>query len=97
MRTTITLTPDADAIIRRVMAERGMTFKEAVNDVILRSARNEAPVDIVWPTFDLDLELDPVDANRFLADLETADQLSVVQAQERSRTSTRTARSGVVA
>lgn len=34
MRTTITLAPDVDALIRRRMRERGIGFKEAVNDAI---------------------------------------------------------------
>ncbi|HUR47997.1 MAG TPA: hypothetical protein VMY88_00505 [Acidimicrobiales bacterium] len=34
MRTTITLDADAEQIVRRRMRERGMTFKEAVNDAI---------------------------------------------------------------
>lgn len=34
MRTTITLDPDVEEQIRRVMRERGLTFKEAVNRAI---------------------------------------------------------------
>lgn len=34
MRTTVTLDPDTEQIIRRRMRERGMTFKEALNDAI---------------------------------------------------------------
>jgi hypothetical protein len=34
MRTTVTLDPDVDASIKRVMRERGVSFKEAVNDAI---------------------------------------------------------------
>ena len=37
MRTTVTLDPDAEQIIRRRMRERGLSFKEAINDAI-RSA-----------------------------------------------------------
>lgn len=37
MRTTVTLDADAEALIRRRMRERGMTFEEAINDAI-RSA-----------------------------------------------------------
>lgn len=35
MRTTITLTPEADARVRSLMRERGLSFKEAVNAAIL--------------------------------------------------------------
>jgi hypothetical protein len=34
MRTTITLDPDADAAVRQLMRERGLTFKQAVNEAI---------------------------------------------------------------
>jgi hypothetical protein len=36
MRTTVTLDPDADAAVRRLMRERGMTFKQALNEAIRR-------------------------------------------------------------
>jgi len=35
MRTTITLTPETDALVRKVMRERGLSFKDAVNAAIL--------------------------------------------------------------
>lgn len=41
MRTTVTLDPDTEQIVRRRMAERGLTFKEALNDAI-RSGVREA-------------------------------------------------------
>jgi len=34
MRTTVTLDPDTDAYVRRLMRERGLSFKEAVNFAI---------------------------------------------------------------
>jgi len=34
MRTTITLEPDVEAFVRRLMRERGLTFKQAVNQAI---------------------------------------------------------------
>lgn len=34
MRTTVTLEPDVEAVIKRTMRERGLTFKEAVNEAI---------------------------------------------------------------
>jgi hypothetical protein len=39
MRTTVTLDPDAEQIVRRRMRERGMTFKEALNDAIRSGVR----------------------------------------------------------
>lgn len=43
MRTTVTLDPDTEQLIRRRMRERGLTFKEALNDAIRRSAGDLAP------------------------------------------------------
>ena len=31
MRTTITLDPDVEALVKRLMRDRGLSFKEAVN------------------------------------------------------------------
>lgn len=38
MRTTVTLDPDAEQIVRRRMRERGQTFKQALNDLIRSGA-----------------------------------------------------------
>jgi hypothetical protein len=38
MRTTVTLDPDTEQIIRRRMRERGVSFKEALNDAIRSGA-----------------------------------------------------------
>lgn len=54
MRTTVTLDPDVDALIRKRMQERGLTFKEAVNEALrdgLVGDRDQAPYET--PTFDL--------------------------------------------
>lgn len=34
MRTTVTLDPDVDALLKRYMRERGLSFKEAINQAI---------------------------------------------------------------
>ncbi len=34
MRTTVTLEPDVELLIKRSMRERGLTFKEAINEAI---------------------------------------------------------------
>ena len=39
MRTTITLDPDVDALVRKMMRERGVPFKEAVNEAIRAGMR----------------------------------------------------------
>ncbi len=54
MRTTITLDPDVHALVRKLMRERGIGFKEAVNAAIrggLAPRRETAPS--ATPTFDL--------------------------------------------
>jgi hypothetical protein len=46
MRTTVTLDPDTEQLVRRRMAERGISFKEALNDAIrqgLASTSTAAP------------------------------------------------------
>jgi hypothetical protein len=34
MRTTVTLDPDAEALVRRLMQERGISLDEAINEAI---------------------------------------------------------------
>jgi hypothetical protein len=41
VRTTVTLDPDTEQIIRRRMAERGLSFKEALNDAIRSGVRSK--------------------------------------------------------
>lgn len=38
MRTTVTLDPDVAAVVKQAMRERGITFKDAVNDAIRAGA-----------------------------------------------------------
>jgi hypothetical protein len=38
MRTTVTLDPDVVALVRRAMVRRGISFKQALNDVIRAGA-----------------------------------------------------------
>ncbi|QBI18446.1 antitoxin [Egibacter rhizosphaerae] len=52
MRTTVTLDPDTAQIVRRRMRERGMTFKEALNDVI-RSGAGDTAEEFQTPTASL--------------------------------------------
>jgi len=39
MRTTVTLEHDVEALVKRVMRERGLTFKQAVNEAIRAGMR----------------------------------------------------------
>jgi hypothetical protein len=60
MRTTVTLDPDVAVHVRRLMHERGITFKEAVNEAIRAGLvggarpRHETPAhDMGEPAVDL--------------------------------------------
>ncbi|MHB1928051.1 MAG: antitoxin [Acidimicrobiales bacterium] len=71
MRTTVTLDPDVEQLVRSQMRERGVTFKEAVNDAIRRGARGQAPAPFVTATASLGRSRVNLDrALQILADLE---------------------------
>lgn len=53
MRTTVTLDPDAERLVKRAMVERGLTFKQAVNDAIRAGAAPPASGPFDFPTHDL--------------------------------------------
>lgn len=65
MRTTITLDEDSHAIVRRLMRERGLTFKQAVNEAIRagamprtrRAAARTRAFDMGAPRVDIDKAL----------------------------------------
>ena len=44
MRTTVTLDPDTRLLVERSMRERGLSFKEAVNDAIRAGLAPREPV-----------------------------------------------------
>jgi hypothetical protein len=43
MRTTVTLDPDTRLLVERAMRERGLSFKEAVNEAIRAGLGGSAP------------------------------------------------------
>lgn len=54
MRTTITLDPDVESLLKRAMRERGLTFKQAVNDAIRSGLLADRPqADRELPAFDM--------------------------------------------
>lgn len=62
MRTTVTLDPDTAQLLRQRMREEGISFKEALNDAIRRSAQGSAPfrtptASLGRPTVNLDRAL----------------------------------------
>ena len=62
MRTTITLDPDVEAMLKKVMQERDLSFKQAVNS-LLRCALlpNEIRPDYSWPVYQLGKPLVPLE------------------------------------
>jgi hypothetical protein len=83
MRTTVTLEPDTEAIIRRAMRERGLTFKQAVNEAIRAGAatpgRRRA---FRTPTFDMGRPAVPIDkALRLAGELEDEELLRELAAR----------------
>lgn len=57
MRTTVTLDPDVEALVRRLMRERGLSFKQAVNDAIRAGlAAPAASAPARTPTFRMGFE-----------------------------------------
>ncbi len=50
MRTTVTLDPDTRRLVERRMAERGISFKQALNEAIRQGlAADEPPASITRP------------------------------------------------
>ncbi len=41
MRTTITLEPDVEVLVQTAMRERGLSFKDAVNEALRRGLRRD--------------------------------------------------------
>jgi hypothetical protein len=71
MRTTVTLDPDVEALVKRAMRERGISFKDAVNGAI-RGGLGGSPAPFKTPArrmgFDPSVPLDK--ALRLAGDLE---------------------------
>lgn len=54
MRTTVTLTAEAESLLHKAMRERGLSFKDAINSAIVDGLSTEASVSaITTPSFDL--------------------------------------------
>ena len=75
MRTTLTLDDDVAAQLRRLARETGRPFKQVVNEALragLMPQQGESRMDVVFPTFDLELRagVDLTRARHLAADLE---------------------------
>ena len=75
MRTTVTLDPDTEALVRRLMGERGVSFKQALNDAIRAGAPERLTASpLAFRTWDMGTPAVPLDkALRFAGELEDAE------------------------
>lgn len=53
MRTTVTLDPDVEALVHQRMQERGVSFKQALNDAIREGVGRPRPAGFRTPAFEL--------------------------------------------
>ena len=73
MRTTVTLDPDTEQIVRRRMRERNVSFKQALNDAIRNGGAPAAPAGDAFRTQTAAMGASAVNLDRALqrvADLE---------------------------
>ena len=72
VRTTVTLDPDVEAIVKQAMRERGLTFKQALNQAVRAGATARRPrVEEPLPTHDMGEPLvDVTKALRLVGELE---------------------------
>ena len=80
MRTTVTLDPDTEQVIRERMATKGVSFKVALNDAIRDGAHGR--IDYVFRTETSDMGSPKVDltkATQLAGDLEDAELVERLQ------------------
>ncbi len=77
MRTTITLDPDVEDLIKRAMEERGMSFKQAVNEAIRAGFAPRRASPTTFPTYRMGTPLvDITKALRLAGELEDQELVS---------------------
>ena len=70
-RTTVTLDPDVEMLLARVLQERGITFKEAVNTAIRAGLTTPQLFDVSFRTYDMgEPRVDVTHANQLASQLE---------------------------
>jgi len=84
VRTTVTLEPDTDAIVRRLMRDRGLTFKQAINEAIRAGVTARARRRVFrTKTFDMGPPALPLDkALRLAAELEDEEVIRKLAARK---------------
>lgn len=79
MRTTVTLDADTASIIDRLMNERGIGFKQAINDAIRASAPSGERPPFVTPVIDMGVPLvDLTKAMKLAGQLDDEHQMKVM-------------------
>ena len=67
----MTLDSDVEALVKKLMRERGLTFKEAVNSSLRRALAPPGRADVTFPTHDMgEPLLDITHTLRVASDLE---------------------------
>ena len=80
MRTTVTLDPDVEEIVRSRMKARHVSFKQALNDVIREGASGSEGHSFVTPSRAMGLKIDMTKANLIAAMLEDEELISKMAA-----------------
>ena len=71
MRTTLTIESDVEAMLKKLMRERGLSLKEAVNSSLRRALAPSTRVDVTFPTYAMgEPTIDITHALRLAASLE---------------------------
>ncbi len=72
MRRTVTLDPDVEALVRRAMRERGLSFKQAINESVRAGAAPQRQRSrTAFPTYDMgEPTIDLTKALRIAGELE---------------------------
>lgn len=79
MRTTVTLEPDVERLIKKRMKARGIGFKEALNDAV-RAAFDESAEPVDFPTYDMGKpKVDLTKALQLAGELEDARQIEIMR------------------
>jgi hypothetical protein len=82
MRTTVTLDSDVDLLIKRTMKERGVSFKQALNDAVRAGTSSSAGRGrrVTWPTKRMGVpNVDVTKANHLAAELENQEIIRQMQ------------------
>ena len=83
MRAAVTLDADVEAHVRRLMRERGISFKAALNDAVRTGMRRPGRRKFQTPTFDMGEPLvDLTKALRLAGELEDAEILRKLAARK---------------